>query len=40
MLPELKQNPQIVILGEDSLELEFDSEGNLLSPFALEAVAH
>jgi len=39
LLPELKQNPEIEILSEPQ-EIEFDNEGNLVSAFAAEAVAH
>ena len=39
LLPELKQNPQVEILSE-SRELEFDGDGNLVSPFVAETVAH
>jgi hypothetical protein len=39
LLPELKRNPEIEILSEPQ-EIEFDNEGNLVSAFAAEAVAH
>jgi hypothetical protein len=39
LLPELRRNPEIEILS-DPQEIEFDSEGNLISVFAAEAVAH
>jgi hypothetical protein len=39
LLPELKRNPEIEILS-DPQEIEFDSEGNLISVFAAEPVAH
>ena len=39
LLPELKQNPQVEILSEPR-ELEFDGDGNLVSPFVAETVAH
>jgi hypothetical protein len=39
LLPELKRHPEIEILSEPQ-EIEFDSEGNLVSEFAAEAVAH
>jgi hypothetical protein len=39
LLPELRRNPQIEIAGEPQ-ELPFDREGNLISLFAAEAVAH
>ncbi len=39
LLPELRSNPQIEIVGEPQ-ELSFDNEGNLVSLFAAEAVAH
>ena len=39
LLPELRRDPRIEILGEPQ-EIEFDSEGNLISAFAAEPVAH
>jgi hypothetical protein len=39
LLAELRRNPQIEIVGEPQ-ELPFDREGNLVSLFAAEAVAH
>ncbi len=39
LLPELRRNPEIEILS-DPQEIEFDSEGNLISLFAAEPVAH
>jgi hypothetical protein len=39
LLPELRRSPQIEIVGEPQ-ELPFDREGNLVSAFAAEAVAH
>jgi Lactate racemase N-terminal domain len=39
LLPELRGNPQIEIIGEPQ-DLQFDSEGNLVSLFAAEAIAH
>jgi hypothetical protein len=39
LLPELRRNPQIEIVGEPQ-DLPFDSDGNLISLFAAEAVAH
>jgi hypothetical protein len=39
LLPELRRNPQIEIVGEPQ-ELPFDRDRNLISLFAAEAVAH
>jgi hypothetical protein len=39
LLPELRRNPRIEIIGEPQ-DLPFDSEGNLISLFAAEAIAH
>jgi hypothetical protein len=39
LLAELRRNPQIEIIGEPQ-DLPFDSEGNLISMFAAEALAH
>jgi Lactate racemase N-terminal domain len=39
LLPELRGNPEIEIIGEPQ-DLPFDSDGNLISLFAAEAVAH
>ena len=38
LLDELKQNPEIEILGEPR-EIEYDSEGNLVGAGTAEAVA-
>jgi hypothetical protein len=39
LLPELSRNPQIEIVGRPQ-DLPFDSQGNLITLFAAEAVAH